>query len=102
MRRKRPGRRRSARLDGQPPGERHDRDAMEEAASQHRDAGRRVEPGHIGVEAAERRTVVGCRGGIGVEDSREAMRTAVSKAVERKFGDRRDRAEAENEACLSG
>ena len=54
-----------------------------EAAEQHREAQRRVEPEGIAVQAGEGRAVVGVGRSVGVDDLGEAVRAAVAQTVER-------------------
>ena len=58
-------------------GERQHRDDIGEAAEQHREAERRVEPERIAGESRERRAVVGVGGGEGVDDLGQPVRPAL-------------------------
>ena len=79
------GRGRRLLLGRERPCERQHRHDIGEAADEHRDPERAVEPERIAVEAGEGRAVVGVGRGERVDDFRKAVRTAVAEAVERRL-----------------
>ena len=94
--RKRPGRRRDLLLRRQRAGQGQHRHDIGEAAEQHREAERRVEPERVAVQAGEGRAIVGVGRRIGVEDLGEAVRAAVAETVERGLQQHRRAREAEH------
>src|ERR1700722_13318461 len=63
---------------------------MGEPPEEHRDSRRHVVPDRIGVEARERRAIVGSAGGVSVDDLAETVGAADAEAVERNLQHRRD------------
>src|ERR1700736_721604 len=62
---------------------------MGEPPEEHRDSRRHVVPERIGVEARERRAIVGSAGGVSVDDLAETVGAADAEAVERNLQHRR-------------
>ena len=71
-------------LGGERSGDRHHRHDIGEAADEHGDAERRVEPGRVGVEAGEGRAVIAGGRREGIEDLAQAMRAGIGEARQRR------------------